>query len=154
MRLIGIGKKGSEVTPLTDHDAVELGADILGELVIYAVASLTIFLEYYRQSKQKHEHEETQEDRLNRLEKNILELEAVGDKQRAEISALTRELHHKIDKLSREHQTAKPQAANPQAATSVATVKENDKVAGLDAKAVVMFFGMFSAILIFIMKTS
>ena len=144
LRLIGIGKKDSKVTPLTEENAAELGADILGELIIYTVASLTIFLEYYRQSKQKAEHEETQEDRLDELRKHVLELEAAGDRQRAEISSLTREIHEKLDKMSEELKRVKEKSP----------AKGPAKVAGLDSRALVLFFGMFSGALIFIMNTS
>ena len=47
MKLLGLGKVVN-VKPLTEEQAVELSADMLGEFIIFFVASVILFSEYKR----------------------------------------------------------------------------------------------------------
>jgi hypothetical protein len=49
LRLMGLGK-AQKVEKLSDAEAIELGSDMLGELVIFSLAALTLYAEYYRSS--------------------------------------------------------------------------------------------------------
>ena len=94
MRLLGLQKpKKDKIQPLSENLAIEMGGEILGEIIIYTIAALTVYLEYYRQTHAKVVHELSQEDRLAALEKNIQELVISVDQQRAELLSLTRQLH-------------------------------------------------------------
>ena len=111
---MGSGKKAPKIARLTDDEAVELGADVWSELVVYSLACLTVYLEHVRLSKNKTKQAETQEERLNRLEEHISELEVVCDKQQTEMSkmtALTMELHQKLDNVSQALKSAKTELA-------------------------------------------
>ena len=111
---LGSGKKAPKIARLTDDEAVELGADVWSELVVYSLACLTVYLEHVRLSKNKTKQAETQEERLNRLEEHISELEVVCDKHQTEMSkmtALTMELHRKLDDVSQALKSTKSELA-------------------------------------------
>lgn len=65
MRILNLGKP-SAVKPLNEREAIELGAELLGEFIIFAVASATIAAEYLRQSRNERQKEEMKEDRYHR----------------------------------------------------------------------------------------
>ena len=106
MRLLGLQKpKKDKIQPLSENMAIEMGGDIMGEIIIYSIASLTVYLEYYRQTHSKAAQESSQDFRLSTLEDSVKDLVISVDQQRAEILSLTRQLHDSHSKL--ESQTNK-----------------------------------------------
>jgi hypothetical protein len=89
MKLLNLGKP-REVQPLTEAAAVELGAELLGEFVIFCVAASTLTAEYIRQSRKASAEASALEERWNGVESRIEELEYLVNKQNAEIRELTR----------------------------------------------------------------
>lgn len=65
MRILNLGKP-SAVKPLNEREAIELGAELLGEFIIFAVAAGTITAEYLRQARNERAKEEMKEDRYHR----------------------------------------------------------------------------------------
>lgn len=65
MRLLNLGKP-SAVKPLKEVDAIELGAELLGECIIFTIAAGTIVAEYIRQSRNARADEDMKEDRYHR----------------------------------------------------------------------------------------
>ena len=53
---MGLGKT-KEVKPLTEEMAVDLGADMLGEIFIFTVGVSLLSAEYWRQSRKEAKHE-------------------------------------------------------------------------------------------------
>ncbi|NXN29882.1 OPA3 protein, partial [Nycticryphes semicollaris] len=79
MRLMGF--RGSAVKPLNEEAAAELGAELLGEAIVFGVGGLCLYLEYGRQAGQARRREEEQagalRDLRDQLEKLRDQLEAV-----------------------------------------------------------------------------
>lgn len=65
MRLLNLGKP-SAVKPLKEAEAVELGAELLGEFIIFSVAAGGIVFEYSRQAKNSRIEQDFKEDRFHR----------------------------------------------------------------------------------------
>lgn len=89
MRLLNLGKP-TEVSKLNENMAIELGAELLGEAIIFAVAVFTLTAEYIRSSRSEKAKVTATENRFQSLENNIEELRFVIEKQNAEIRHLNR----------------------------------------------------------------
>ena len=88
MRFLGIGKV-KEVKPLQEEAAIDLAADMLGELFIFTVGAGCIYLEFWRQSRKEENKESEQNVRLSELEKTVQDLGI----ELAEQGAQLREIH-------------------------------------------------------------
>lgn len=66
-RLLNLGKP-KEVVKLNEQAAIELGSDILGEMVMFLIAATTVVFEYNRQSRKYAEEKSSMESRLQRIE--------------------------------------------------------------------------------------
>lgn len=79
MRLMGF--RGATVKPLNEDVAAELGAELLGEAIVFGVGGLCVYLEYARQAGQARRKEEEQaailRDLRERLEKLQEEMDAL-----------------------------------------------------------------------------
>lgn len=84
MRILGLGQPKS-VAPLNEHTAVELGAEILGEVVTFSVAVATAAYEYNRSSEKSAREKEELNDRLARLEARVDFLTFENERQSAQI---------------------------------------------------------------------
>ncbi|NXD74833.1 OPA3 protein, partial [Eolophus roseicapillus] len=76
MRLMGF--RGATVKPLNEEAAAELGAELLGEAIVFGVGGLCLYLEYARQAGAARRREEEQaaamrdlRDRLDRLHHEV-----------------------------------------------------------------------------------
>ncbi|XP_075581573.1 optic atrophy 3 protein [Pelecanus crispus] len=58
MRLMGF--RGAAIKPLNEEAAAELGAELLGEAIVFGVGGLCLYLEYSRQAGQTRRREEEQ----------------------------------------------------------------------------------------------
>lgn len=94
MRLLGLGNI-SQVKPLSEEMAVELAADMLGEAVIFGVASLCLLLEYKRQQRKDANKEDVQNQRLLCLEKQASELTLEIEEQSTRLREIYRILGSK-----------------------------------------------------------
>lgn len=95
LRILGL-KKTQEVKPLKPEIAVDLGADMLGELIVFSVAASTIWLEYKRQSRNDQRKEDTQNDRLSELEILLSDMRLKMETQTVQIKELTRLLYAQV----------------------------------------------------------
>ncbi|XP_054156896.1 optic atrophy 3 protein homolog [Oppia nitens] len=89
MKLLGLGKPNL-VQKLNETAAIELGAELLGETIIFLAAAATLTAEYVRQTRNSNAQAIVLEERWTSAEKRLEELEFLVDKQRAEITELTR----------------------------------------------------------------
>ncbi len=89
LRLLGLGKT-KEVKPLTEEMAVDLGADMLGEMFIFSVGTALIAAEYWRLSKKESHHESSQDLRLRELEDKLLDMRFLLEQQSAQMRELNR----------------------------------------------------------------
>ncbi|XP_060114157.1 optic atrophy 3 protein [Heteronotia binoei] len=72
MRIMGF--RGAAIKPLNEEAAAELGAELLGEGIIFGVGGLCIFLEYARQSANSKKKEDELNSTLLGLQEQLAEL--------------------------------------------------------------------------------
>ncbi|XP_041354284.1 putative OPA3-like protein CG13603 [Gigantopelta aegis] len=89
LRLMGMGK-AQQVEKLNDEMAIDLGAEMLGEFVIYSVAAMTIYLEYSRSSAKEQIKEEQHIHDMISLQQKIQELGITTERQEAQLHELER----------------------------------------------------------------
>lgn len=66
-RLLNLGAP-KEVVKLNEQAAVELGSDIIGEMLMFTIAATTVVFEYTRQSRKYADERAALEDRLSQIE--------------------------------------------------------------------------------------
>ena len=81
------------VKPLNEEKAVELGAEMLGQAIIYGVGAGTIFFEINRSQKKDQQKEEEQNRKIQSLRDKIDDLGLDVEQQAAQIRELTRLIH-------------------------------------------------------------
>jgi len=89
MKSLGLGKS-VEVKPLNEDKAVDLAAEMLGELFVFAVGVGILISEYLRQQRKDQAKEDVQNRRLQGLESSIRELELSVETQSAMLREITR----------------------------------------------------------------
>ncbi|XP_005534009.1 PREDICTED: optic atrophy 3 protein [Pseudopodoces humilis] len=82
MRLLGF--RGAAVKPLNEEAAAELGAELLGEALVFGVGGLCLYLEYLRQAGQSRRREEHLEQTLSDLRQGLEQLQRDLDELRAQ----------------------------------------------------------------------
>lgn len=106
MRLLNLGKP-SEVSKLNENMAIELGAELLGEAIIFCVAVFTITAEYVRSSRSEKAKLAATEERFQSLENNVEELKFIVEQQNAEIRHLNRVYFALEEKVNKEKDNTK-----------------------------------------------
>ena len=91
MRMLNRGKP-REVAKLDQNTAIELGADLLGEFIIFTVAATTLTLEYMRQSRNSAKAAADLEERWNKVETKITTLEETINQHNQILTLLTEKL--------------------------------------------------------------
>lgn len=94
MRMLNLGKP-REVAKLDQNAAIELGADLLGEFIIFGVAAVTLTLEYMRQSRNSAKAAADLEERWTKVEsqlKSLASLESSINQQTEVLTLLTEKL--------------------------------------------------------------
>lgn len=79
-----------QVKPLTDQAAVDLAANILGELVVFSIAVIVLLAEMKRSQMKEQSKEKAQNSQLVSLQEQINDLGLEVDKHSAQIRELTR----------------------------------------------------------------
>ncbi|XP_033014470.1 optic atrophy 3 protein [Lacerta agilis] len=72
MRIMGF--RGAAIKPLNEEAAAELGAELLGEAIVFGVGGLCIFLEYSRQTTNTKKKEDDLSSTLESLQEQVAEL--------------------------------------------------------------------------------
>ncbi|GAU89643.1 hypothetical protein RvY_02172-1 [Ramazzottius varieornatus] len=81
-----------KVAKLNEAQAIEQGAEILGETVIFGIAVACLFAEYVRSSRKEAVKEAAAQERLRIMEDGIVEVGMLVQRQDAQIRELTRAL--------------------------------------------------------------
>uniref|UniRef100_L7LYZ0 OPA3-like protein CG13603 n=1 Tax=Rhipicephalus pulchellus TaxID=72859 RepID=L7LYZ0_RHIPC len=89
MRILNLGKP-TEVPPLNEAMAIELGAELLGEMIIFTAAAATLIAEYMRQARNERLRESAKEEKQLCLECEIKDLRLRVEHHEAQIKHLTR----------------------------------------------------------------
>ena len=93
MRLMGVQGR-TEVKPLSSEKAVEIGAEIIGELVIFTIASSAIMLEYTRSTRKGQAAEDTQDQKIAKLHDRLLKLDREVNIVKRKIYQIEEEAEH------------------------------------------------------------
>ena len=78
------------IKPLTDQAAVDLAANILGEMVVFSIAVIVLLAEMKRSQLKEQAKEDAQNAKLVSLQKQINDFGLEMEKQSAQIRELTR----------------------------------------------------------------
>lgn len=92
MYLLNLGKP-VEVPKLNENQAIELGANILGEGIIFVIAAAILIAEYRRQMKKEGAKEEAKIAEMEWIKTSINDMFFETQKNSAEIKELSRHIH-------------------------------------------------------------
>lgn len=88
MRIMGF--RGAAIKPLNEEAAADLGAELLGEAIVFGVGGLCIFLEYSRQSANTKKKEEELSSTLSNLHEQVAELNLTVETLDAQLREVNR----------------------------------------------------------------
>lgn len=91
MRIMGF--RGSTIKPLNEESAAELGAELLGEAIIFLIGGGCMVLEYSRQAANSRRKEEEQNETINNLQTQMAELTLATETLDAQLREVNRLLH-------------------------------------------------------------
>jgi len=92
MWILNLGKP-VHVPALNETMAIELGANLIGEGIIFVIAAGIVYLEYTRQVRKDRVKEEARKDEIERLNTVLEDLYFHSEKQDAQIRELMRTVH-------------------------------------------------------------
>ncbi|KAG2469040.1 optic atrophy 3 protein homolog [Erpetoichthys calabaricus] len=88
MRIMGF--RGAHIKPLNEEVAAELGAELLGEAIIFFVGGACIIAEYSRQASNSRRKEEELNSTLQSLQQQVAELSLVTETLDAQLREVNR----------------------------------------------------------------
>ena len=94
MRLMGLSGP-EKVQPLSEQVAVDVGAELLGESLIFGIATVMLYFEYRRGQRKEEKKEDEQNQKIMGLQNEIKELELTVETNTAQVRELTRLVHSK-----------------------------------------------------------
>ena len=92
MRLMGLSGP-EKVQPLSEQVAVDVGAELLGESLVFGIATMMLYFEYKRGQRKEEKREDEQNQRIRGLQNEIKELELTVETNAAQVRELTRLVH-------------------------------------------------------------
>ena len=99
MRLMG--HKGKiTVEPLNERSAVDLGAEMLGEAVVFGIGVAVLYAEYKRQKRGEAREEIKHQDNFRTLQRKVEELSCCVEKQSEQIDKLNEIVQNIENKVS------------------------------------------------------
>jgi hypothetical protein len=97
-----MGHKGKiEVEPLKENAAVDLGAELLGEVVVFSIGVAVLYAEYRRQKRGEAREEDKHQEDFRNLQSRVEELGLCMNKQNKEIERLSEIVNCIEDKISK-----------------------------------------------------
>lgn len=91
MRIMGF--KGASIKPLNEEAAAELGAELVGEAIIFFIGGGCMVLEYSRQAANSRRKEEELNDTIVSLQTQVAELSLSTETLDAQLREVNRLLH-------------------------------------------------------------
>lgn len=88
MKIMGL--RGSTIKPLNEDAAAELGAELLGESIVFLIGGGCLILEYTRQSVNSRRKEEELNDTIISLQTEIAELQLTTETLDAQLREFNR----------------------------------------------------------------
>lgn len=100
MRLMG--HKGKiKVEPLKENAAVDLGAEMLGEVVVFSIGVAVLYAEYRRQKRSESREEDKHQQNFRNLKSKVEKLVLFVEQQDKEITRLNEILRDIEDKVTK-----------------------------------------------------
>ncbi|XP_067941571.1 optic atrophy 3 protein homolog [Watersipora subatra] len=91
----GAGRsKSLKIAPLSEAAAIDIGAEMLGELFIFTVGAGVIAMEYWRQTANAARKEKKQDDTMIQLRKDLNQLTLLVEARQETIDKLIKSLEH------------------------------------------------------------
>lgn len=85
-----MGFKGSTIKPLNEDAAAELGAELLGEAIIFLIGGGCMVLEYSRQAANSRRKEEELNETISNLQQQVGELALATETLDAQLREVNR----------------------------------------------------------------
>ena len=92
MRLMGLSGP-DKVQPLSEQKAVDVGSELLGEALIFGIATVMLVFEYRRGQRKEETKEDLQNQKIIDLQNQVKELELTLETNSAQVRELTRLVH-------------------------------------------------------------
>ena len=113
--------------------ALDLGSEMLGEIVVFSVAVFTLWLEYKRQSINEANRENAQFEQLDTINKQLLEIELRQEESSTQFREMNRKLvylEHQIDqnKIDQNKSQSSPNIILPTAMDITTPTKPSSKL--------------------------
>lgn len=87
-----MGFRGSSIKPLNEEAAAELGAELLGEAIIFLVGGGCMVLEYSRQAANSRRKEDELNETITGLQTQMAELALTTETLNAQLREINRQL--------------------------------------------------------------
>lgn len=87
-----MGFRGSTIKPLNEEAAAELGAELLGEAIIFLIGGGCMVLEYSRQAANSRRKEEELNETITSLRTELAELTLTTETMDAQLREINRQL--------------------------------------------------------------
>ncbi|XP_043210484.1 putative OPA3-like protein CG13603 isoform X2 [Amphibalanus amphitrite] len=100
--VLGLGRSG-EIPKLNETMAIEIGANMIGEGIVFAIAATILIYEYNRSAAKEEAREEAQQQRLAELDSRVEDLRFTVEEQGAKIRELS-QLAGRLDVAWRAYQ--------------------------------------------------
>lgn len=132
MYLMGFGKP-TVIPPLNEQMAVELGAELLGEGIVFLAAVATLYFEYSRQASNTKAKEEETEQQIKHFQKQLELLYDLTRQQEERIKQIDKQLNSSIfknlsEKLIKSNNNTGPDSSHSKAKSLESLVKEKDDI--------------------------
>jgi len=125
MYIMNLGKP-TKVAKLNEAMAIELGANLIGEVIIFSVAGACLILEYNRQSAKETKKEAIREKQIRKFTEDIQILHAATLQQESQIhylqdviNELAKHTKHKLQTPSPVSQTDNSNSSSKENSTTV-----------------------------------
>ncbi|XP_003707359.1 optic atrophy 3 protein homolog [Megachile rotundata] len=143
MYLMNLGKP-TKVAKLNEAMAIELGANLMGEVIIFSVAGGCLILEYNRQVAKETKKEEARLAQIQKFKDDIESLNRITSQQQSDIQYLTeackelaKSTRHRLPEKVIVHETS--QDINVNSKTNVETHSRETEKTSLIEQAIVYY---------------
>lgn len=90
LKILKLGK-AKNIEPLSEKAAIELGGEILGELLVFTFGAAILIIEYTRGANKEKAKEDKLKAELQRMNDKLVEVKTVSDIQKEQISDLQKQ---------------------------------------------------------------
>lgn len=133
MWLLNLGKPVN-IPPLNEAMAIELGANLLGEGILFTVAAALLVFEYSRQATKQAAKEKQQEEEMSSLQSTIRDLSLQNERQETQLRELFRHVYDLDSRVVKLPWNLGPKHNLED--EQVTEIKQNDTNKGVIAKAI------------------